>query len=94
MSSLDSKINKVNNGIILSSDYCGGIINNSDFCLVDKYNTCDHNLTMRLKGSGKRQAGKFGFIEVVSHIFNFIFDWEIIVAIQNVKFFLFTFEYY
>ena len=68
MSSLDSKINDVKNGIGLSSDYCGGIINDSDFYLVDKYNTCDHNLTVRLKGSGKRQVGNFGFIEVVSHI--------------------------
>ena len=66
MSSLNSKINDVKNGIGLSSDYCGGIINDSDRCCVDKYNTCDRHLTLRLKLLGKRQVEKNGFAEVVS----------------------------
>ena len=46
VNSLDSKINDVKNYIGLSNDCCGHIINKSDFCFVDKYNTRDHNLTL------------------------------------------------
>ena len=66
---LDSKINDGKNKIGLSNDDCGDIINDSDFCFVDKSNTCDHKLTLCLKGLGKRQVDKIGFIDVVSYIF-------------------------
>ena len=74
------------NGIGLSNDDCGDIINDSDISFVDKFNTRGHNLTLRLKGLGKRQVVKVGFIEVVSYIFIFIFNWEMINALKRVTF--------
>ena len=49
---------------------------------IDKYNTRD-------KGLNKRRVEKVGFIEVVSYIFIFIHDWEIIVALKHVKFIIY-----
>ena len=46
------------NGIGLSNDDCGDIINDSYISFVDKSNTCDHNLTLRLKDLGMRQVQK------------------------------------
>ena len=53
---------------------------------MDKSDTRDNNLTLRLKGLGKRQVENFGFIAVVSYIFIFILNWEIINALKHVKF--------
>ena len=53
MNFLDSKINDVKNEIGLSNDNCSDIINESEFCFVDKSNTRDHNLTLRLKDFSK-----------------------------------------
>ena len=86
MNSFDSKINVVKNEIGLSNDDCGDIMNKSDFYFVDKFNTRGHNLTLRLKGLDKRQVVKVGFIEVVSYIFIFIFNWEMINALKRVTF--------
>ena len=58
MNSFGSNINDVENEIGLSNDDCGDIINESDFCFVNKSNTRDHNLTLRLNGLGKRQVEK------------------------------------
>ena len=66
VNSLDSKINDFKNSIGLLNDDYGGIINDSDRCCVDKYNTCDRHLTLRLQLLGKRQVEKVGFAEVVS----------------------------
>ena len=43
-------------------------------------------MTLRLKGVGKRQVKKIGFIVVVSYIFIFILNFEVIVALKYVKF--------
>ena len=58
VNSLDSKINDFKNSIGLLNDDCGGIINALDRSCVDKYNTCDRHLTLRLKLLGKRQVEK------------------------------------
>ena len=60
--------------------------NESNFSLTDKSDTRDNNLTLRLKGLGKRQFENFGFIAVVSYIIIFISNWEIINALEQVMF--------
>ena len=87
--SLNSKINNFKNSIGLLNDDCGGIINDSDSCFVAKSNTCDRNLTLRLKGLGKRQVEKVGFVEVVSYFFIFIINYVIMVVLKHVKFFVY-----
>ena len=69
---LDSKINDVKNEIGLSNDDCGDIINESDFCFVNKSNTRDHNLALRLNGLGKRQVEKL-VSSRLHHLYLFLF---------------------
>ena len=69
----DSKINDVKNEIGLSNDDCGDIINESDFCFVNKSNTRDHNLALRLNGLGKRQVEKL-VSSTLHHIFSSSFS--------------------
>ena len=86
VNSLDSKINDVKNKIGLSNDNSDDNNNESNFSFIDKSNIRDHDLTLRLKALGKRQVKKVGFIEVVSYIFIFIFNWEMINALKRVTF--------
>ena len=51
--SLDSKINEFKNNVGLSNNDCDDNSNESTFCFVDKSNTRDHNLTLRLKDFSK-----------------------------------------
>ena len=74
MNSLDSNINNVKNKISISNDDSDDNSNDSNFSLIDKYFTRDNNLTLRLKGLGKRQVEKYVFIEVVSYILIFILN--------------------
>ena len=53
MHSLDSKINEFKNNVGLSNNDCDDNSNESTFCFVDKSNTRDHNLTLRLKDFSK-----------------------------------------
>ena len=46
--------------------------NESNFSLVDKHDSHDTTLFLRLKGLGKRQIEKVVFIAVVSYLFIFI----------------------
>ena len=89
VNSLNSKINNFKNSIGLLNDDCGGIINDSDSYFVVKSNTCDRNLTLRLKGLGMRQVLKVGFIEVVSYFFILILNLAIIVVSKYVNLFVY-----
>ena len=65
MNYLDSKINDVKNKIGMSNDDSEDNSNESNLSLTYKSDTRDKNLTLRLKGLGKRQVKKNGFIAVV-----------------------------
>ena len=69
----------------MSNDDSDDNSHDSNFGFVDTFNTRDNNLTLRLKDLGKRQVEKVGFIEIVSYIFIFILNWEIIVALKHVN---------
>ena len=56
VNSLDSEINDVKNKIGLSNDDSYDNSNDSNVRFIDKYNTRDNNLTLRLQGLGKRQV--------------------------------------
>ena len=66
VNSLLSKINDVKNEIGSSNDDSDNNSNDPNFSFVDKSNTRDRNLTLRLKCLGERQVEKDSFIEVVS----------------------------
>ena len=61
MNSLDSKINDFKNKFGISNDDSEDNNNESNFSLIDKSDTHDNNLTLRLKGLGKRQIEKSWF---------------------------------
>ena len=71
--SLDSNINDVKNKIGLSNDDFDDNSNELNFNFVDKSNTCDHNLTLYLKGSGKRKVEKLVSSRLY-YIFSFSFS--------------------
>jgi len=89
VNSLDSKINDVKNTFGISIKESEDNTNESKLSLIDKNNSHDTNLFLRLKGLGKRQIEKVGFIVVVSYIFIFILNWEIIHALKHVKYFVY-----
>ena len=86
---LDSKINDVKNTFGISNNESEDNTNESNLSLIDKYDSHDTNMFLRLKGFGKRQIEKVGFVVVVSHIFIFILNWEIIHALNHVNFFVY-----
>ena len=53
MNSLDSKINDFKNKVGISNDDSEDNSNESNFSLIDKSDTRDTNLTLRLKGLDK-----------------------------------------
>ena len=55
VNSLDSKINDVKNKIRISNDDSEDDSNEQNFSLIDKSDTHDNNLTLRLKEVCKRQ---------------------------------------
>ena len=61
MNYLDSKINDVKNKIGMSNDDSEDNSNESNLSLTYKSDTRDKNLTLRLKGLGKRQVKKKWF---------------------------------
>ena len=71
--SLDSNINDVKNKIGLSNDDFDDNSNELNFNFVDKSNTCDHNLTLYLKGLGKRKVEKLVSSRLY-YIFSFSFS--------------------
>ena len=77
---LDSKINNVKNSIGLSNYDCGNIINDLDSYFVDKYNTCDHKLTLCHKCLGNRQVGKNWLYRSCIIFSTFILNWLIRVV--------------
>ena len=56
VNSLDSKINDFKNKFGMSNDDSEDNSNESNFSLIDKSDTRDTNLTLRLKGLDKRQV--------------------------------------
>ena len=75
VNSLDSKVNDFKNKFGISNDDSEDNINESNFSLIEKSDSHDNNLTLRLKCLGKRQVEKISFIAVVSYIFIFILNW-------------------
>ena len=61
VNSFDSKINGVKNKIGLSNDDNDDNSYESNYNFVEKSNTRDNNLNLRLKGLSKRQVGKGWF---------------------------------
>ena len=56
VNSFDSKLNDVKNKVGMSNDDSEDNSNESNFSLIDKSDTRDNNLTLRLKSLGKRQV--------------------------------------
>ena len=54
MNFLDSKINDIKNKIGMSNDDSEDNCNGSNFRIMEKSDTHDNNLTLRLKGLGMR----------------------------------------
>ena len=61
INSLDSKINDFKKKNWISNNDSEDHSNESNFSLIDKSDTRDNNLTLRLKGLGKRQVENFWF---------------------------------
>ena len=78
VNSLVSKINDFKNKFEISNDDSEDNSNESNLSLIGKSDTRDKKLTLCLKGLGKRQVDKVGFITVVSYIVIFILNCEII----------------
>ena len=58
VNSLDSMIYDFKNKFRISNDDSEDNSNQSNFSLIDKSDTSDNNLSLRLKGLGKRQVEK------------------------------------
>ena len=54
VNSLDSKVNDVKNKFGISNDHSEDNSNESNFSLIEKSDSHDNNLFLRLKGLGKR----------------------------------------